>query len=509
MKNLPALFVAAILGSLITLGAYKGLGLDKKVITFQEEPAVQTVFTNATAPANTAIPQPSKTNRTHSATPVDFRAAAAKTTPAVVHIKSTVSVASSGQQMPGFDIFRDFFGDDFDFGNPYGGGGGQGNERQATGSGVIISRDGYIVTNNHVVADATELEVVLNDNRSYPAEIIGTDPSTDLAVIKISENGLPTLELANSDDVQVGEWVLAVGNPFNLSSTVTAGIVSAKGRNINILSDQAAIESFIQTDAAVNPGNSGGALVNVDGDLVGINTAIATRTGSYSGYSFAVPVNIVEKVVEDLTRFGTVQRAYLGVMIRDLDSKVAKELNLDISQGVYIESLLEEGAAKQAGVQKGDVIVEVDGQSVKSAPELQELIGRKRPGDMATLTINREGRTKNINVPLTNKDGNTNIVKATGSTELMKKLGVELMDLTDSEKNRYGVDGGIKVATIGSGIISKNTDMEEGFIITEVDGRPVNSVQQINAILKNKSGGVLVAGIYPNDPTNYYYGFGL
>jgi len=509
MKNLSALFFAAILGSLITLGTYKGLGLDKKVVTFQEQAATPTVFTNNTASApavaSTPAPAPAKTNARSSA-PIDFIAAAAKTTPAVVHIKSTITTASLGQQQPGFDIFKDFFGDDFNLGDPYGG---QGGERQGAGSGVIISKDGFIVTNNHVVADATELEVVLNDNRSYSAEVIGTDPSTDLAVIKINDNNLPILELANSDDVQVGEWVLAVGNPFNLASTVTAGIVSAKGRNINILSDQYAIESFIQTDAAVNPGNSGGALVNVDGDLVGINTAIASRTGSYSGYSFAVPVNIVEKVVDDLMSYGTVQRAYLGVMIRDLDSKVAKELALDISQGVYVDDLLATGAAKGAGVQKGDVIVKVDGQSVRSAPELQELIGRKRPGDDASLTINRQGKIKTISVSLTNREGNTDIVKSSVSKELVQRLGVEMEELNDDEMNLYGVENGVKVNRIYPGIISKNTEMKEGFIITEIDSKKINSVNDINSVLSNKNGGVLIEGIYPDDPTTYYYGFGL
>ncbi len=507
MKNLSALIFAAILGSLITLGIYKGLGMDKKVVTIQEEQTIPTAFTNAVHPSPT-------TPAISAAEPVDFRMAAAKSMPAVVHIKSTVSTASSGGggnpygNGDIYEYFKEFFGDDLFDGAPPGGAPG-GQDRQSSGSGVIISRDGYIVTNNHVVEGASELEVTLYDNRSFPAELIGTDPSTDLAVIKVNSSALPTLELANSDEARVGEWVLAVGNPFNLSSTVTAGIVSAKGRSINILNDQYAIESFIQTDAAVNPGNSGGALVNVDGELLGINTAIATKTGYFQGYSFAVPVNIVQKVVDDLINYGGVQRAYLGIRIQDLDSQLAQEMGLDISQGVYVGEILENGAAKKSGMMVGDVIVDVDGMPVKSAPELQEIIGRKRPGDYADVTVNRQGRDKKIRVSLTNRSGSTDRFAEPAGGELLSRLGVSVQDLGPTDLRRLDIDGGTIVTEIVPGIVSKETKMREGFIILKVNDRDVRDTGDFINTLNGKRGGVMVEGIYPGDPTVYFYAFGL
>ncbi|MCL4143896.1 UNVERIFIED_CONTAM: hypothetical protein GTU68_011637 [Idotea baltica] len=383
--------------------------------------------------------------------------------------------------------------------------------RESSGSGVIISNNGYIVTNNHVVEGADVLEVNLYDNRTFEATLIGSDPSTDLALIKINENDLPKLELANSDNAKVGQWVLAVGNPFNLTSTVTAGIVSAKGRNINILKDRGAIEAFIQTDAAVNPGNSGGALVNTNGDLLGINTAIATPTGTFAGYSFAVPVNIVKKVVDDLMDYGTVQRAYLGVMIRDLDSQLAKELDLDISQGIYVDSLMSNSGALDAGIRKGDVIVSVDGAAVNSAPELQELIARQSPGNYVDITVNRNGSNKAFNVKLKNLEGNTQIIKKEkASSNLLNKLGVELEDIDQDLKDELEIAGGAKINRLFEGKVSQNTDIKEGFIITKIDQQEVKSVKDLIQKLEKKgSGGVMLEGVYANYPGVYYYAFGL
>lgn len=320
--------------------------------------------------------------------PTDFVAAAEKGMPAVVHITSKV-VKEEESQRERPQSFFDFF-NEMPFEIPKGG----------TGSGVIIRENGYIVTNNHVVDEGNEFEVTLYDNRKFKAKLIGTDATTDLAVLKIEAKNLPVLELANSDNIKVGEWVLAVGNPFDLTSTVTAGIVSAIGRNIDILKGQYKIESFIQTDAAVNPGNSGGALLDTEGNLVGINTAIASRTGAFAGYSFAIPSNIMTKVVEDLIEHGEVKRGFLGVSIQDMDATVASDMGLNITEGVFILEVADDGAAKAAGIQKSDVIVAVNGRRVKNAPKLQELIGRKRPGDQVTITVHRKGKEKDLDVTL-------------------------------------------------------------------------------------------------------------
>ena len=324
--------------------------------------------------------------------------------PAVVHIKAAESEALAKQRRQksqSQDPFRDLFGDDLFFGNPFG----SGNQiKQGTGSGVILSEDGYIVTNNHVIEFADEVEVTLFDNRQYQASIVGTDPKTDLAVLKIEAGGLPTLKNADSNKAKVGQWVLAVGNPLELTSTVTAGIISAKGRDINIISGQDAIEAFIQTDAAVNPGNSGGALVDAQGNLLGINTAIATRTGYFSGYSFAIPVNIMNKIVNDIIEFGSYQRGYLGITITDLDGELSEELDLSITQGVVIQDVLEGSAAQYAGLLPYDVIVKIDDREVKSSPQLQEIVGSAKVGDTLNLTINRKGESKDFPVRL--KNGN-------------------------------------------------------------------------------------------------------
>ena len=316
----------------------------------------------------------------------DFTQAAESSVNAVVHVKTTYA-----RQGYGVDPFFEFF-----FGRPQQSAPAQ----MASGSGVIISEDGYIVTNNHVIDKAQVIQVVLNDKREFTATLVGTDPNTDIALLKIDATGLPVIPMGNSDELKVGEWVLAVGNPFNLTSTVTAGIVSAKARNINILNADMKIESFIQTDAAVNPGNSGGALVNTRGELVGINTAIASQTGSYTGYSFAVPTSIVQKVVSDIRAYGAVQRAILGVVMQEITPALQRERNLSTLQGVYVVQLLEGGAAQHAGIQEGDVITQVDAAQIKSSADLQEQIARHHPGDTVTVTVLRRGELKTFTVEL-------------------------------------------------------------------------------------------------------------
>jgi Do/DeqQ family serine protease len=396
-----------------------------------------------------------------------------------------------------FDL-HDFFG-----GSPY-----QQGPLQGAGSGVIVSPDGYIVTNNHVVQDASKIEIVLNDKRSYEGTVVGTDPSTDLAVVKVKESGLPFLNYGNSDDLQIGEWVLAVGNPFNLTSTVTAGIVSAKARNINILGtpDGSSIESFIQTDAAVNRGNSGGALVNTRGELVGINAAIASGNGYYAGYSFAIPVNIVKKVVADLIDYNEVQRAFLGVSIREIDSKFADEQGIKELRGVYVSDVNEGSAAKAAGITKGDVITSINKIPVNSTSELLEQVSRYRPGEKVAVGISRNGSDKAMDVTLRNRDGNTSLVK-TETKDVAPMLGAKMQAASGDILKKLGIDHGVQITDIGDGLL-RNAGIREGYVITEIDKKPVKSVDDVNKILSSKSGGVLLEGVYPNR-VRAYYGFGV
>jgi len=443
--------------------------------------------------------------------PLAFTNTAEEVLEAVVHIKSTQAVNNtpinkrrSPRSLP--DPFRDFFGEQFfryeapqQIPNQ---------PRVGSGSGVIINDKGYIVTNNHVIANADDLEVTLHDNRSYKATVVGTDPTTDLALIQIKAKDLPTVPLVNSEDIKIGEWVLAVGNPMGLNSTVTAGIVSAKGRNINILKEKFAVESFIQTDAAINPGNSGGALVNLDGGLVGINTAIASPTGSYSGYGFAVPSNIVNKVVEDLLTYGVVQRGVLGVMIRSVDSNLAKEKELSLNDGAYVDSLLENSAARVAGVQIGDVITKVNQTTIKSSPDLQAAIATHRPGDEITLNIMRNGKALEIPVTLINTKGNSTLVEKEYQ-EVLSILGVSLEDLDNDQTKKLDIDNGVKVSSIYAGQIRKQTQMREGFIITHIDGEKIKSKKDLIKKLESKQGGVMLEGVYEDIPGQYYYAFGL
>lgn len=481
------LLAVALLGGIFTLGGYKLL--ETKFSGTGEH-----AFTDSSLPSRFASISgaPSGLN--------DFTVAAELSTPAVVHVKSNVMVQT--RNMFGMDPFGGMFDDGWGFGRP------QQHNMQSTGSGVITTPDGYIVTNNHVVNDAQSVEVVLEDGRTYTAQVVGTDPSTDLALLKIDEDNLPILTFGNSDQLRVGEWVLAVGNPFNLTSTVTAGIVSAKARNINILKDRMAIESFIQTDAAVNPGNSGGALVNARGELVGINTAIASNTGSYSGYSFAVPVEIVKKVIDDLMNHGVVQRAFLGADMVELNGEVAKKLGVQQTHGVYIDGVMEGGSAERAGLRKGDIITGIDGKELRNSAELTEYVGRHRPGDRVRLSIMREGEATTVPVELRNLKGTTDIVERNDG-EALEALGADLEELPANELNRLGLKGGVKVVRIKEGKLQQYTSIRPGFVITAIDNQVVTSIEHLQKILNNKSGGVMMEGLYPGWPGRYYYAFGM
>ena len=374
--------------SLVAVSAIVGAGAGYWA---SREAANQSSVPGANAPgpkARVSLASYSGQTSSQGIAPVDFTQAAERSVEAVVHVKTKYY-----RQQQYVDPFYQFF-----FGRPQQS---QQPSAMASGSGVILSNDGYIVTNNHVIEDANEIEVVLNDKRTFTAKLIGTDPNTDLALLKIEATALPTIEIGNSDDLRVGEWVLAVGNPFNLTSTVTAGIVSAKARSINILNSDMKIESFIQTDAAVNPGNSGGALVNTQGQLVGINTAIASQTGSYAGYAFAIPTAIMQKVVADLRQYGTVQRALLGIRMLDITQQVKDQLSLESMEGVYVGEVISGSAADKAGMKAGDVIVQVDGRPINASSQLQEQIGRKNPGDQIIILVRRGHRSVSLQVTLT------------------------------------------------------------------------------------------------------------
>lgn len=450
----------------------------------------------------------------------DFTMAAESAVHGVVHIMATQNADESASQRQYIDPFEYFFG--------FGGGGSfqrpKAQPRVGAGSGVIISTDGYIITNNHVIEGADELEVTLNDNRKFDAKLIGTDPATDIALIKIDAKDLPTIPFGDSEKLKVGEWVLAVGNPFNLTSTVTAGIVSAKGRGISLGSgDKSKIESFIQTDAAVNPGNSGGALVNTKGELIGINTAIYSETGSYAGYSFAVPISIAGKVASDLKQYGTVQRAVLGVQIigvgdimdqlsmPNVPDKYKEELkgmkeNIKVSEGAYVAEFADRSVAKEAGIEVGDVIISVNGVKVKSANALQEQIGKYRPGDKVTVKVNRKGTEKSFEVQLKNAQGSTKVVTPSDGTEL---LGGAFKALTDKEKREYGVSYGIEVTGLTNGKL-KDAGIKKGFIIMVVNNQRVKTPEDLEKIVDDilhgraEDQGLFIKGFYPNGRTKYY-----
>ncbi len=433
---------------------------------------------------------------------INFVAAAEVVTPAVVHVRSSVSVSGRGER--GMDPFEEFFG--FRSPSPRGEGGPP-REGQSSGSGVIISEDGYIMTNNHVVENATRVDITLENNERHVARVIGTDPTTDLAILKIEAKNLPHIPFGDSDDAKVGEWVLAVGNPYNLNSTVTAGIVSAKARNIQILRDEnnLQVESFIQTDAAVNPGNSGGPLVNLQGEIVGINTAIATRSGGFSGYSFAVPSSIAKKVAEDLMEYGAVQRGLIGVTIRDVGPRLEDELGkkLGVSRGVYVDNVNEGSGGEEAGLKKGDIIIGVDGHPTYTTSSLQERVARKRPGDTVEVKFLRDGKEMNATVTLKNFSGDTEIVVK----ELPKTVefeGVVFGDLKSEMKERLDIEGGA-VITINENDTWKKAGLKEGFIITKIGrSRINNSNDVIEALKKHKGEEISILGVYPNGQRSYY-----
>lgn len=480
------LIFSSLFGGIIALGGYKLF--EKETPSYIQVPQNNNVlFSNYLNDSSFVVPEG-----------LNFVYAAELVTPRVVHIKSTMSATARNNpyRSPFDDMFRDFFGDPREYQQQ------QRPPQQSSGSGVIISENGYIVTNNHVIDNADEIEVTLNDNRIYTATLVGTDRNTDIAVIKIDEEKLPFVQFGNSDKVKVGEWVLAVGNPYELTSTVTAGIVSAKGRNIGILREKYGIESFIQTDAAVNPGNSGGALVNLRGELIGINTAIASPTGSYSGYSFAVPVSLVKKVVEDLMEYGMVQRAVLGIQIVSVNDP-RLDIDLDEITGVYVDSVYENSAADEAGIKKGDVIIEINNSEVPTVAELQDLVARNRPGDKIEVTYKRNGNTKKVTAKLKNLDNEVKIVKRDDSYTIE---GASFRNATEDEIKEYGVSNGVIIENIKNGKW-EDAGIQDGFLITSINKRTVKDVNELNYLLKNNPGGegILVKGKYAGEDKYSYY----
>lgn len=455
---------------------------------------------NATPAAAAAVP----------AQPVDLTYAAEKSLPSVVHILSTKNSKVQTVEVEN-DPFSDFFSDPFGFfGNPQGNGGKQRRsvrtpKQQGSGSGVIISADGYIVTNNHVVADADELTVTLNDNKEYSARIIGTDKASDLALIKIDGKNLPTITIANSDDIKVGEWVLAVGNPFNLTNTVTAGIVSAKARSLY----QNGVESFIQTDAAINPGNSGGALVNTRGELIGINAMLYSQTGSFSGYGFAIPTSIMNKVVADLKQYGTVQRALIGIQGQDVKNYVdakkdkGEDIDLGTMEGIYVAKVTEESAAEEAGMKEGDVITAIDGKPVNKMAELQEVLAKKRPGDKVTVTYLRDKKKATKTVTLKNEKGNTQVVKKAD----LDVLGGNFRAITNAQKEQLNIGYGLEVLKVNSGRL-KTAGITKGFIIQRVNDNAVKTIDDLQNAVKEASTSkdpvLYIQGVYPTGKKAYF-----
>jgi Do/DeqQ family serine protease len=468
------LFVVAAFAAGLA-GAYSLQWFSKLVDTPPTLSTAQNIFP-------TAVSQPYSSNNLPT---VDFTEAADISTKAVVYIKTT-----SNQPQVSFNDW--FFGDFF------------GNRQQLvvnSGSGVILSSDGYIVTNNHVVEKAVKVEIVLNDKQAYEAQVIGTDPSTDIALLKVAAKNLPTLPIANSNQVKVGEWVLAVGNPFNLTSTVTAGIVSAKGRNLNTLNNIAPIESFIQTDAAINPGNSGGALVNAKGELVGINTAILSRTGAYNGYGFAVPANIMSKVVRDLKEFGSVQRAFFGADILDIDAKLKEKLKMDSFKGVYVNGVAGYGPAKDAGIQEGDVLLRFNGVELNGKSMFDEQLSYYRPGEKVQLILLRNGKEKSLNITLTNIEGTTAVLKKAAINSA--KLGADFEAISKIEKDKFNIEAGVRVSNIGNGYMAR-LGLRDGYIITHINKTPITTAADCIDILENIRGNISIEGIDKNGRKSYF-----
>lgn len=478
MKKIAAILLFAFLGASLALGIQNYFLKKQDSQTIQEKQA--SYFTSD-------MQKLSGLN-------LDFKEVAKFATPAVVHIKTKLkSNPASGFEDLGnpFELFDPRFR--------------QQGPQVASGSGIFITADGFIATNNHVIDNAAEIEVVLNDKRSYSAELVGTDPETDLALLKIEEKELPFLPFGNSDNLEIGEWVIAVGNPFNLTSTVTAGIVSAKGRNINLLRQNGgewAIENFIQTDAAVNPGNSGGALVNTQGELIGINTAIASKTGSYAGYSFAVPVNIAKKILDDLLKFGEVKRAVLGVKIQDLTAELAKEKGIEKLEGVFVPEVIEGKAADKAGIKSGDVILKIDEKKLNSSSQLQEEISKHYPGDEILVSVLREGKYFTKKVKLLTREGEEKF-KQEVSRDEREVLGATFENLSRQEKLNMGIRNGVRIKKVAkSEFASKG--VPNGFIITKIDKQKVNSTEQLMQMIKNKKGFVFIEGLKPSGVEDAY-----
>lgn len=486
MEMKKTLATVAITAGCIALGAY----LHARYTEYTEAPVVKI------SPEDTATVFSGQATASHVAmsyAPTDFTEAAAKSVESVVHVKVLQESRQSayGSSDP---FLQFFFGPRVQPQQP------QGPQLTGSGSGVIISNDGYIVTNNHVIENADKIEIVLNDRRVFEGTLIGTDKTTDIALVKIEASDLKPLAFGNSDALKVGEWVLAVGNPFNLTSTVTAGIVSAKSRKMGINQSQMSVESFIQTDAAVNPGNSGGALVNTRGELVGINTAIASNTGSYTGYSFAVPTSIVQKVAADLKEYGEVQRALLGVSIAEINSELQKKYNLEKPEGVLVMDVNEGSAARDAGIQSEDIIIAVDGRPTMTVAQLQEQIAQHRPGDTVKLTYIRDGKEMTTMCTLRNVRGTTEVVKVADATDV---LGGSLRPISDDEKQNMHLRYGIKVEKVGNGKL-KESGVRDGFIILKANRTPLTTVKELEQITATASEGLFISGIYPNGKVAYY-----
>lgn len=473
MRKYLSLIAACVLSSILSVFLYSRFVRTERVVWAEQEGSaryaglVEKLFN---ARSNSAF---------HAASPSDFTNAAELATPAVVNIRALIPSGSG--------IWS------------------SGSLTGSSGSGVIVSPDGMIVTNHHVVERSTDIKVTLADKREYKAKIIGSDSSTDIALLKIDETELPFAVFGNSDSLRVGEWVLAVGNPFNLESTVTAGIISAKGRNINILGGESSIESFIQTDAAVNPGNSGGALVNTAGELIGINTAIITESGSYEGYSFAVPSNLVQKIIRDLREFGVVQRAFLGVRIEDIDSETAREIGLPTAEGVFVTRVNSEGGAAEAGLQSGDVIIGLNDAKLKRTPELQEMVGRYRPGEQVTIEYWRKGKKFRTRVTLKDSNNSVSMARVEGD-ELRDDIGLELRDLNKEERRKMRLQGAL-VTSVKRGSLVFETNMQPGFVITSVNGNRITNAQEAIEAIKQAYNSLSLDGYYDGEPDLYSYRF--
>lgn len=488
-KTLLALLVVAGVSSATSIALFS---------TLQDKS--ETTSINAdTDPSAYATPTTFTPVVSRPAVETDFTRAAASTVNAVVSIKSTTIQQQRSSGSMEEELFRYFFGQGRRDYTPQ--------PRVGMGSGVIISEDGYIVTNNHVIDQANKIEVTLNDKRSFEATLIGCDPVTDLALLKIDAEKLPIVRFGDSDKLQVGEWVLAVGNPFQLNSTVTAGIVSAKSRNLGMIapSSRMGIESFIQTDAAVNPGNSGGALVNTAGELVGINTAIYSETGNYAGYSFAIPTSIVSKVITDLKQYGTVQRAMLGVSIMEMNDQLAKEKKIELRKGVYVAEVSERSAALEAGLESGDVIVAINGVATPTVAILQEQIARYRPGDKVKIEYFRGKDKKEADATLKNSDGNTEVTKASN----IDMLGATLKEASDELRNKLRIRGGVEVAKVKEGQFKK-AGIRDGFVILDINGERIMNVKNVEAVFQALMRGetrdkvMFIKGLYPNGRAAYY-----